>query len=101
MAWSPPLGPAFQREHGSTEAEWLAQLPGAVGAHALHLAPGQARVSIGAGELQLQWSVLPVRQIALIRLPRLAVDYRFHDVPDDERHRFLRYFDLYMQRGGG
>lgn len=101
MAWSPPLGPSFQREHGSTEAEWLAQLPGAVGPHALQLAPGQARVQIGAGELHLQWCVLPLRQIALMRLPRLAVSYQFNGVPDDARHRFLHHFDRYMQRGGG
>lgn len=101
MAWSPPLGPSFQREHGSTEAEWLAQLPGAVGPHALQLAPGQARVQIGTGELHLQWCVKPPRQIALMRLPRLAVRYHFDGVPDDVRHRFMHHFDRCMQRGGG
>ena len=101
MAWSPPLGPRFEREHGSTEAEWLAQLPAAVAPHTLHLLPGQARVHIGTGSLHLQWTVQPPRQIALIRLPRLAVSYRFTDVPDGDRHRFLHHFDLSMQRGGG
>lgn len=95
------LGEHFEREHGSTEAEWLQQLPGAVGACALELAAGQACVHIGAGTLHLQWQVLPPRQIALVRLPRLRVEYRFTGVDAAERVRFLRYFDLFMQKGGG
>jgi hypothetical protein len=44
---------------------------------------------------------MPVRQIALIRLPRLAVHYRFEGLPDDARQVFMKRFDLYIQRGGG
>jgi hypothetical protein len=101
MAWSTPQGPAFEREHGLTEREWLQQLPGAVGAHALQLADGAAQVTIGGGALQLRWHALPPRQIALMRMPRLHVAYQFTGVPDDDRARFLRYFDLFMQKGGG
>lgn len=101
MAWSTSQGPAFDREHGSTEAEWLRQLPGAVGPRPLRLGAGQAWVSLDAGELHLQWQPLPPRQISLVRVPRLAVRYRFTGVPDPVRAQFLRYFDLFMQRGGG
>lgn len=102
MAWSPPLGPVFDREHGCTEAEWLGWLPGAAGPHALTLGPGAcATVLIGPGRLRLDWTVLPDRRIALIRLPRLAVHYEFAQLPDEARHAFIRHFDLYMQRGGG
>jgi len=93
---------AFEREHGCTEAEWLGWLSGAVGAHALRLgSPGRADIGIGAGHLHLQWRVLPPRQIALIRMPRMQVGYRFDQVGDAARAAFMRYFDLYMQRGGG
>lgn len=94
---------AFEREHGFTPAQWLDCLPGAVGGHALKLDPvaGEARVHIGGGTLALQWSALPPRRIALVQLPRLAVRYRFSDVPHDARVAFMRYFDLFMQRGGG
>ena len=98
-----PQRPAqFEREHGCTVPEWLGWLPGAVGSHALeYCAPGQARVRIGAGQLHLQWQALPPRQIALIRMPRLRVLYRFDSVSQADRAAFMRYFDLYMQRGGG
>jgi hypothetical protein len=92
----------FRREQGFTERDWLRCLPGAVRACALDLTQaGQARVSIGSGSLTLGWQVLAPRAIALMRMPRLAVHYRFDAVSDDERADFMRYFDLYTMRGGG
>ena len=58
-------------------------------------------MQIGPGCLRLSWAALPARQIALMRLPRLAVHYEFDGVPDESRHRFMHHFDRYMQRGGG
>ena len=93
---------AFEREHGCTVEEWRMWLPGAVGEAPLAFdAPHSARVRIGNGSLQLRWQALPPRQIALIRMPRLHVSYRFSDVLAGERERFMRHFDLFMQRGGG
>ena len=92
----------FSREYGCTEAEWLGWLPGAVRAHALtRPAPGQAQVAIGSGALHLRWHALPPRKIALVQFPRQMVNFRFEAVGEVERAMFMRYFDLYMQRGGG
>lgn len=102
MAWSKPLGPEFEREHGVTESDWLATLRGAVGTHPLQLGPAEAVVTIGvSGRLDLRWQVLPPRAIALMRMPRLHVAYRFTGLSAEEQAAFLRYFDLFMQRGGG
>jgi hypothetical protein len=96
------LTEAFEREHGCTVPEWLRWLPGAVGAHALECdTPGAARVPIGAGCLHLQWQELSPRRIALLRMPRLRVTYRFESVPEADRSVFMRHFDLFIQRGGG
>jgi len=101
----PPLRdfePVFEREQGCTEAEWLSWLPGAVRDHTLHLGgPGRAHVAIGTGRLELAWAALPPRQIALIRMPRLRVGFRFEGVDAEARSRFMQYFDLFLQRGGG
>lgn len=64
-------------------------------------AAGRAVVAIGSGTLQLHWTVLPPRRIALLRLPRLQVVYQFDGVPDAVRTRFMKTFDLHLQRGGG
>ena len=91
----------FERDTAGTEVEWLQRLPGACGEHLLTLGDRSARVAIGAGNLSLGWTVLAPRQIALLRMARMAVNFRFEGVDDVPRQRFMRYFDLYMQRGGG
>jgi hypothetical protein len=58
-------------------------------------------VHIGDGLLQLQWRILPPRVIALLRLQRLAVSFVFEGVEEEARQRFMKRFDLTMQRGGG
>lgn len=98
----PSLYPAvFERDTAGTEAEWLSRLPGACRTHPLTLGPGQAAVTIGAGVLRLSWRPLPERRIALLRFARLAVRYEFDGVDDAARGQFMKYFDLFMQRGGG
>ena len=92
---------SFDREMGCTEREWLSWLPGAVRDQTLMLGSATADVEIDGGCLHLSWQVLPPRHIALMRMPRLAVQFRFEGVGDAARQRFMRYFDLYMQRGGG
>ena len=86
---------------GTSEAEWLAALPRAIGEYPFELGAGQARVQIGEGHLQLQWHALPPRVIALLRMQRLAVQFAFEGVEEGARQRFMKRFDLTMQRGGG
>jgi len=86
---------------GCTEREWLAWLPGSAHGHPLMLDAGRASIAIGAGRLQLRWQVLAPRRIGLVRLPRLVAQFHFDRVDEEARQRFMRYFDLYMQRGGG
>jgi hypothetical protein len=59
------------------------------------------RLPLEGGQLTLRWTVLPERRIALVRLPRLRVDFRFEGVPLAARQAWLRRFDLHTQRGGG
>ena len=81
----PDYPAAFERDTNGTEAEWLARLPGAC----------------AGGTLELAWTALPPRRIALLQMPRMAVRFRFEGVDAPARERFMRHFDLYMQRGGG
>ena len=91
----------FTREMGCSQAEWLEWLPGAVKDCPLVLGLGHATVSLPCGQLHLQWEVLPPRRIALVVLPRLRVSFAFESTTPEGRLDFMRYFDLYMQRGGG
>jgi hypothetical protein len=99
---SPDIAQSFERDQGCTETEWLRWLPGAVREHSIaYPTPGSALVAVGAGCLRLHWTVLPPRRIALIVMPRLQVGFGFEGVDAEARREFMRYFDLYMQRGGG
>ena len=49
----------------------------------------------------LDWRTGEPRVIALVRLPRLHVAFRFEGLDADQRFAFMKRFDLYMQRGGG
>ena len=86
---------------GCTAAQLAEWLPRACGACALVIEESGARVVIDGGQLVLTWQTLTPRQIALLRLPRLAVSFRFNGVDAERRREFMRYFDLSTQRGGG
>lgn len=91
---------------GCTEQEWLGWLPAAIGEQAWLQEAGSAHVSIQQedkviGHLRITWRVGEPRVIALARIPRLLVDFSFDGLDDAQRYRFMRRFDLYMQRGGG
>ena len=92
---------SFDREMGCTEAEWLGWLPAAIGENPWQREGGLVEVSIGEGSLLLSWQVGSLRVIALMRLPRLLVSFRFTGLSEAERYAFMKRFDLYMQRGGG
>ena len=99
---TPLVSEAFTREYGCTQDEWLRWMPEAVHGHAwAQPRAGSLQVSIGQGVLALDWQVLAPRVIALIRLPRMTVSFRFSAVSDDERAAFMKRFDLHLQRGGG
>jgi hypothetical protein len=91
----------FERDMGCTESEWLRWLPDALGSHPWQLQAKAAGVRIGAGALGLTWRVGTPRLIALMRMPRLLVSFRFNGLDEAQRYAFMKRFDLYMQRGGG
>ncbi len=91
----------FTRDTGGTEAEWLGRLVGACNGHPIEIGEYRATIAIDGGLLELHWRSLPPRRIALMSMPRLEVEFAFENLADEARTRFMRYFDLYMQRGGG
>ncbi|HMA06644.1 MAG TPA: hypothetical protein VKP68_02205 [Ramlibacter sp.] len=91
----------FEREMGCTQAEWLMWLPAAIGTHPWQRDGDSVKVDIPPGTLRLEWRTGEPRVIALVRLPRLHVDFRFQGLDAGQRLAFMKRFDLYMQRGGG
>ncbi len=88
----------FERDMGCTETEWLGCLPGAVGKHTLVLENQRALVG---DFLKITWKIEVPRTIALISISRLRVRFEFENCSEESRTKFMKYFDLYTQRGGG
>lgn len=110
MATDPSSAPPerFCRLMTITEAEWLRSLPDAVGAHALSVDAGSARITIlaeGGAEhrhsIVIGWSPADDLVLASLRLKRLWVTFDLTGLKPAARADFMRRFDLHMQRGGG
>ena len=101
----------FVRDMGCTLAEWLGWLNAAWPDQPVPASASSMRFVVRAaadpsqtaelGSLQLHWEVLPPRQIALLRIPRLRVRFDFDGLSDAARTQCMRRLDLLMQRGGG
>ena len=91
----------FERDMGCTEAEWLGWLPAALGERAWTQQFQSISADIPPGRLLLNWKQAEPRKIALARIPRLLVSFRFEGLDAAQRLQFMKRFDLYMQRGGG
>lgn len=92
---------AFDREMGCTEAELRAWLPDACDRREIAWRERGVEIALAGGQVRIDWRTLAPRRIALIVMPRLAVHFAALQVEVDEWQRFMRYFDLYTQRGGG
>ena len=93
--------PAFEREMGCTEAELRAWLPGASRGRPIDWRERGADVACDTGRVSIDWQPREPRRIALMVIPRLQVGFAAHGVGHAEWQQFMRYFDLFTQRGGG
>ena len=84
---------------GCTEAEWLGWLPAAIGAHAWQRDGQSVRIALDKPESEsesgstsasvcIRWSVGEPRVIALVRIPRLRVQFDFSAADAAQRFRF-------------
>lgn len=82
--------------------EWRRWMPEALAPRPLESTSASSLlVRFDHGALRLAWQVLPPRDIALLRLPRLRVSFQFEDVQAEVRQAFMARLDLHLRRGGG
>ena len=93
--------PAFEREMGCTEAELRGWLPAASRDRHIDWRDRGADIALDGGQVSIDWQPLDPRRIGLIVLPRLHVGFAVEHVDAAAWQRFMRYFDLSTQRGGG
>ena len=93
----------FDRTMGCTAAELISWLPRSLPDAQLAVDDtlGRCVASWPEGSLRLQWSPLPDRCIALLRIPQLQVHFAFEGLDDAARYARQKFFDLHTHRGGG
>ena len=96
-------GDVFSRDMGYSETEFFRILPSALHGYR-HEVRGSSIVVFGPREGQrvtLSVTPQPDRRIAMISIPRIRVDFSFHNYSGQERQDFMIQFDRSYQRGGG
>ena len=95
----------FVRNMGCSAEEllrWLpVSFPGATLKVGRNLSSGWCKAVYPDGVLGLQWRVLEPRQIALLRIPQLEVEFAYTDLSPERRREVQEFFDRTTHRGGG
>jgi hypothetical protein len=79
-------------------ARWLVELTGSD--HGL-LERGCAELQLDWGVLTIETQAMPPRRVALLRLPQLAVRFRYDPAFRYQARAWITHFDHHTQRGGG
>lgn len=96
-------GDSFKRDMGYSAKEFFRILPSAIEGYN-HTVEGNRVMINGADKdqgLELVINRLPDRQIGMIHIPRVEVEFSFRNFSANERKEFMTNFDRSYQRGGG
>lgn len=96
-------GDSFKRDMGYSEQEFFRILPSAVSGYTHRVEGNRVIISSSDKNQQLQLIInqLPDREIGMIRIPRIEVEFAFDNFSAGERKKFITRFDHSYQRGGG
>ncbi len=86
---------------GLTRAEFLRSLPEAVGHPNYRIEGDRIEIADSAGPILILLVPARARRIGMLSLPVTRVEFRFGEMPQAQRDRFMTRFERYFQRGGG
>ena len=96
-------GDFFKRDMGYSATDFFRILPSAIKDYTHRVEANRVTVN-GAGKdqsVRLVVKSLPDREIGMIRIPRIEVEFSFRNFSEKERKEFMENFDRSYQRGGG
>ncbi len=91
----------LSKDLGFSHAEFFRALPKALVGYDYAIAGELITVTLAGGKIEIRLGREQERRIAMLRLPRTQVDFRFVDLSDEQVSGFLQRFDRSFQRGGG
>ena len=96
-------GDFFKRDMGYSATDFFRILPSAIKGYT-HTVEANTVTINGVHEdqsVELIVKPLPDREIGMIRIPRIEVEFSFTNFSERERKEFMINFDRSYQRGGG
>ncbi|MDJ0956893.1 MAG: hypothetical protein QNI91_08560 [Arenicellales bacterium] len=96
-------GDFFKRDMGYSATDFFRILPSAIKGYTHTVEANNVTINgvDGNQSVQLVVKPLPDREIGMIRIPRIEVEFSFHNFSARERKEFMINFDRSYQRGGG
>jgi hypothetical protein len=84
-----------------TREDFRRTLPAAVGALPHRWEGDRVTIAADGGQIVITLTDQPARALGSLRLPVLAVEFRFEGFTPDTVAAFMTRFDRHFQRGGG
>jgi len=92
---------AVHKEMALTKRDFFRYIHTALGTDDFEKRADGIDLSDGSRRLEIRLGPEQVRQIALMRIPKMQVTLTMTGYSDDESQAFIRHFDQTYRRGGG
>ena len=96
-------GDFFKRDMGYSATDFFRILPSAIKGYIYTIEANTITINGVDRDQSVELIVkpLPDREIGMIRIPRIEVEFSFSNFSEKERKEFMANFDRSYQRGGG
>jgi len=91
----------IEKEMGFTHADIFRLLPRAMGSNPYEINGLEVNCSLPSGSLRITLGEEHERQLVLVVLPYTKVTFEYMNVNDEDREKFIRYFELRFMKGLG
>jgi len=91
----------IEKEMGYTHADFFRLLPKAMGETQYEVNGLVVNCKLATGTLTITLGEERERRLVLVVLPYTHVTFEYHDVDDEDREDFIKFFDLRFMKGLG
>ena len=91
----------IEKEMGYSHADFFRLLPRAMGDTPYEINDLEVKCSLQSGSLRITLGEERERKLVLVVLPCTNVTFEYENVSDEDRERFVKYFELRFMKGLG
>lgn len=91
----------IEKEMGYTHADFFRLLPRAMGDNPYEINGLEVNCSLPSGSLKITLGEERKRELVLVVMSCMHVTFEYENVDDEDRERFIKYFELRFMKGLG